>query len=100
MPMMCGGPSPPVDADEKIQTICDGVKAKAEEQAGKTYEVFTAKSYMKQVVSGTNYFIKVHVGGDDHLHLRVYERLPCHGGEIELTEMQQSKSHQDPIEYF
>ncbi|KAA8580745.1 cystatin-B isoform X1 [Etheostoma spectabile] len=100
MPTMCGGTSPPVDADEKIQKLCDHVKASAEAKAGKTYEVFTAKSYTRQVVAGTNYFIKVHVGGDQHVHLRVYEKLPCYGGDIELSDMQHSKTHQDPIEYF
>ncbi|XP_045924137.1 cystatin-B-like [Micropterus dolomieu] len=100
MPMMCGGTSPPAEADEKIQKICDIVKLHAEQKAGKTYDVFTAKSYSTQVVAGRNYFIKVHVGGDDHVHLRVYEKLPCYGGEILLSDMQQSKSHHDPIEYF
>ncbi|XP_038584339.1 cystatin-B-like [Micropterus salmoides] len=100
MPMKCGGTSPPAEADEKIQKICDIVKPHAEQKAGKTYDVFTAKSYSTQVVSGRNYFIKVHVGGDDHVHLRVYEKLPCNGGEIALSDMQQSKSHHDPIEYF
>ncbi|XP_044031696.1 cystatin-B-like [Siniperca chuatsi] len=100
MPMMCGGTSPPIEADEKIQKICDSVKSQAEQKAGKTYDVFTAKSYATQVVAGTNYFIKVHVGGDDHVHLRVYEKLPCYGGDIELSNMQHSKRHDDPVEYF
>ncbi|XP_051266854.1 cystatin-B-like [Dicentrarchus labrax] len=100
MSMMCGGLNEPIDADDKIHKICETLKPHAEQRAGKTFEVFTAKSYSTQVVAGTNYFIKVHVGGDDHVHLRVYEKLPCHGGDLELSAMQQSKSHQDPIEYF
>ncbi|XP_051266853.1 cystatin-B-like [Dicentrarchus labrax] len=97
---MCGGLSEPMDADDKIHKICETLKPHAEQRAGKTFEVFTAKSYSRQVVAGTNYFIKVHVGGDDHVHLRVYKKLPCYGGDLELSAMQQSKSHQDPIEYF
>ncbi|XP_069015507.1 cystatin-B-like [Embiotoca jacksoni] len=100
MPMLCGGSSDIKDADEKVQKICDTVKQKVEEKAGKTYDVFTAKSYTQQLVAGTNYFIKVHVGGDDHVHIRVYEKLPCHGGELELSDMQHSKTQQDPIGYF
>ncbi|KAK2859497.1 hypothetical protein Q5P01_004117 [Channa striata] len=100
MATLCGGTAAPKKADENIQKICDSVKSSAEQKAGKTFEVFTAKSYTHQVVAGTNYFIKVHVGGDEHIHLRVYEKLGCHGGGLELTSIQQSKSSQDPIGYF
>ncbi|XP_072234855.1 cystatin 14a, tandem duplicate 2 [Leuresthes tenuis] len=96
----CGGTSEAKDADDKVQQICDEIKPHAEQKAGKTFDVFTAKIYKTQVVAGTNYFIKVHVGGDDHVHLRIWKKLPCNGGELELSDMQHSKSHQDPIEYF
>uniref|UniRef100_A0A8P4KFB3 Cystatin domain-containing protein n=1 Tax=Dicentrarchus labrax TaxID=13489 RepID=A0A8P4KFB3_DICLA len=56
---MCGGLSEPMDADDKIHKICETLKPHAEQRAGKTFEVFTAKSYSTQVVAGTNYFIKV-----------------------------------------
>ncbi|KAM4606075.1 cystatin-B-like [Polymixia lowei] len=100
MPMMCGGTSEAKSADEEIQTICDKMKPHTEQNTGKTYEVFSATTYKTQVVAGTNYFIKVHVGGEDHVHLRVFQTLPCHGGELKLTSVQQSKTHHDPIEYF
>ncbi|XP_029313725.1 cystatin-B-like isoform X1 [Cottoperca gobio] len=98
--MMCGGCNAATEANEEIQKICDSVKADAEAKAGKTYEMFTAKSFTSQVVAGTNYFIKVHVGGEDHVHLRVFKSLPHTGKEPELTGIQCSKSHQDAIEYF
>ncbi|XP_026218972.1 cystatin-B-like [Anabas testudineus] len=100
MSMMCGAASAPMDADENIQRICDGVKPQAEKKAGKTFDVFTAKSYTRQTVAGTNYFVKVHVGGENHIHLRIYEKLPCHGGALELSNIQLSKSSEDPIVYF
>ncbi|XP_074477397.1 cystatin-B-like isoform X2 [Sebastes fasciatus] len=97
--MMCGGIGEVKDANEEVHKICESVKPHAEKQAGKTFDVFTAKTYKTQLVSGTNYFIKVHVGGEDHVHLRVYKPLPCNG-EIQLSKMQHSKSSDDDIEYF
>lgn len=46
------------------------------------------------------HLLQVHVGGDDYLHIRVHEKLPCHGGGIEVHGVQESKNHADPVVYF
>ncbi|XP_003967998.2 cystatin-B [Takifugu rubripes] len=97
---VCGGLTKTMQATEEIQAKCDQVKPAVEDKTGKNYEVFTAKTYRSQVVCGTNYFVKVHVGGDDYIHIRVYEKLPCYGGDIEVHGVQESKTLADPIEYF
>ncbi|XP_077416877.1 cystatin-B-like [Vanacampus margaritifer] len=98
--MCCGGLADVRIADAEIQKICDQVKAEAEQKTGKTYVVFTAKNYKSQVVSGTNYFIKVLVGGDDHVHIRVHQGLPHTGSKLKLADIKESKTHADAIEYF
>lgn len=100
MPMLCGGTTEEKEANEEVQKICDEMKPHAEQKAGKTFDVFSARSYKTQLVAGTNYFVKVHVGGEEFVHLRVYKMLPHTGGKLELTSMQSSKAHHDPIEYF
>ncbi|CAM4722455.1 unnamed protein product [Leuciscus chuanchicus] len=100
MPLLCGGTSEAKDANEEVQKICDEIKSHAEDKAGRKFDAFTAKSFKTQVVAGQNYFIKVHVGEDDYIHLRVYKTLPHAGEKLELHSIQTSKAHHDPIEYF
>ncbi|XP_043930635.1 cystatin-B-like [Protopterus annectens] len=96
---LCGGTSKVSPATPEIQSLCDQIKAAAEEKAGKKYSEFKAVSFCSQVVSGTNYFVKVNVGGGC-IHVRIYVKLPCHGGEVSLDSIQTSKTHEDLLAYF
>ncbi|KAJ3581432.1 hypothetical protein NHX12_016647 [Muraenolepis orangiensis] len=94
--MSLGGLSEVMEVDEAVQNFCDAVKWSVERKTNQTYDVFVAKTYRSQVVSGLNYFIKVHVGGDEYIHLRVYEPprpLALHG-------VLESKTQDSTIDYF
>uniref|UniRef100_A0A3B4XM95 Cystatin-B n=1 Tax=Seriola lalandi dorsalis TaxID=1841481 RepID=A0A3B4XM95_SERLL len=94
MTNMPGGFTDPMDATEEIQKICDQKNTK------KVYEEFRAVKYTSQVVNGTNYLIKVHVGGHIYLHLKVYQTLPCDGGQVVLRGVQEHKTEDDPLVPF
>ncbi|XP_060769076.1 cystatin-B-like [Neoarius graeffei] len=100
MAMMCGGTGYVRNANREVEKICDEVKPQVEEKAGKNFDVFKAISFSTQTVSGMNYFIKVHVGEDEYVHLRVFRSLPCEGYKLSLAEIQTSKAREDPVEYF
>ncbi|XP_039523030.1 cystatin-B-like [Pimephales promelas] len=80
--------------------ISPQVKSHAEDKVGHKFDTFTAKCFKTQLVKGKNYFIKVHVGEDDYIHLRVYKTLPHDGEKLELHSIQTSKAHHDAMEHF
>ncbi|XP_069722355.1 cystatin-B-like isoform X1 [Phaenicophaeus curvirostris] len=98
--MMCGGPSAARAATQETQQIAEEVKPQLEEKEGKTFDVFTAVEFKTQVVAGTNYFIKVHVGNDEFLHLRVFRSLPHENKPLSLHSYQSSKTKDDELAYF
>ncbi|KAM9205260.1 cystatin-B-like [Mergus octosetaceus] len=98
--MLCGGASATQPATSETQKIADEVKPQLEEKEGKTFDVFTAVEFKTQVVAGTNYFIKVHVGNDEFVHLRVFKSLPHENKLLSLHGYQSSKLKHDELTYF
>ncbi|XP_065532271.1 cystatin-B-like [Lathamus discolor] len=98
--MLCGGASAVRPATGETQQIVDEVKSQLEEKEGKTFDVFTAVEFKTQVVAGTNYFIKVHVGNDEFMHLRVFRSLPHENKPLSLHSYQSSKTKHDELSFF
>ncbi|RNA31279.1 cystatin-B-like [Brachionus plicatilis] len=96
---VCGGTGPEKDADESIQALVDKIAQNISEHSGKEYPHLKAIKYKSQIVAGINYFVKIDAG-DEYIHARIYEKLPCYGGEVELHGIQDSKEKHDAIEYF
>jgi len=95
----CGGASETVDADETVQTLVNKVRPHAEQKSGVNFADYKAIAVSKQLVNGTNYFVKVHVGGDDYIHMRVYE--PFTGEkQPELHGLHVGKTRDEELCYF
>nr|XP_028568597.1 cystatin-B-like [Podarcis muralis] len=98
--MKCGGTSEAKAATAETQQIAQEVKGQVEEKEGRSFEVFEAVEFKTQIVAGINYFIKVHIGNDEFLHVRVYKRLPHENKPLELTSYQSKKAKHDELAYF
>ncbi|XP_003389362.1 PREDICTED: cystatin-B-like [Amphimedon queenslandica] len=96
--IICGGMNKNErPADAAIQELADKVKVSVEEKSGRKFTEYRAITYCTQLVAGMNYFIKVCVGTDDYIMLRIYQNLD---EEVSLTSYQLDKKDNDPIEYF
>merc|ERR1711990_461983 len=74
MSMRLGGWSEENPADDEIQALVDRVKPDVGNHFGKNLNVFEAKTYRYQPVSGSMYIIKVHVGNDEYIHVKIWEK--------------------------
>ncbi|XP_054567715.1 cystatin-A isoform X2 [Eptesicus fuscus] len=82
----------------RSQSYC--VKPQLEEQTNETYEEFEAVEYKTQVVAGINYYIKVRVGDDSYIHIKIFKPLPQQQQSLKLTGYQTDKSKDDELTGF
>jgi cystatin-A/B len=94
---MCGGHSEVKVASDKVKEIALSKQSEVEGQLNKTFDTFEAVSYTSQVVCGTNARIKVHVGNESYIHLKIFIALECYGGNIELQGVEEGKTLTDAL---
>ncbi|CAN7989234.1 unnamed protein product [Ixodes hexagonus] len=73
------------------------IRPEVESRAGKSFAEFTPLKYKTQVVNGVNYFIKVRVGDNQHIHVRAHKAF---SGEVTFSAHQEDKSLEDEIVYI
>ena len=95
--MMCGGFGNARDADDKVKALAKEVKPEVEKALGATYSQFEAVKFTTQVVAGTNYKIKVKVGNEQYVHIKVFVPLPCNNAPNKLLEQEAGKTLADPL---
>ena len=86
---MVGGPAEERDATDEVKKIANDLKKQVEEKRNTTFSTFEAVKYTTQVVAGVMYRIKVKVGDDQYLHLRVLKNLPNKGGNFLLRTVEE-----------
>uniref|UniRef100_A0A8C9X9G2 Cystatin-B n=1 Tax=Sander lucioperca TaxID=283035 RepID=A0A8C9X9G2_SANLU len=88
------------DATEETQDLCDQVKQQVEKKTGVNYVEYKAVKYRSEVVAGTNFLIKVHVGGANYIHLEIFRGLPHNGGKVSLTKVKDHQTKDSPLQPF
>jgi len=99
--MMCGGLSQAEPVDAETTEICNTVRGEIESKhnSGASFAEYKPVSVSKQVVAGTNFFVKIDVGGE-HIHARIFRPLPHTNAGPEVHSVQRGKTLDDPLTHF
>merc|ERR1712142_68165 len=80
-----------------IQAMVASLKPVAETRIGRAFPIFNAIAFKQQVVTGINYFVKVHVGGASYIHVKIH-RSPA--GQVQLISWQTGLTRMSPIAFI
>jgi hypothetical protein len=84
---MLGAPSAIKTDEEGLQKMRE-YRTLVESHAVTTYPIFEPVQYTTQVVSGTNYQVKVKVGEDKYIHFKVNDPTPM-SNNLDLMEFKE-----------
>ena len=98
---MPGGTGDEKPADNDVQALVDSVKDAVVTKLGSQPPEMRATHYKTQVVAGTNYFVRVHIGDGKHIHLRIYKHF---SGTVNLHGVKHHEAggvaESEQLEYF
>ena len=99
--MMPGGTGDEKPADNDVQALVDSVKDAVVTKLGSQPQEMRATHFKTQVVAGTNYFVRVHIGDGKHIHLRIYKHF---SGTVNLHGVKHHEAggvaESEQLEYF
>ncbi|KAF4113887.1 cystatin-B-like [Onychostoma macrolepis] len=89
----------------EVIKICLEMRKQIEENVEneKDSKVYIPLVYASQVVNGTNYVVKVFLGGRDDgvcVHAKIHQALACHEGKLTLSGFQFPKTFDEPLKPF
>ncbi|XP_026096359.1 cystatin-B-like [Carassius auratus] len=102
---MCGAWSPVKPVTLEVIKICLEMRKSIEDRAvnGNDSKVYIPSVYSSQIVNGTNYVVKVFLGGRDDgvcVHAKIHQALPCNDGKLTLSGFKFPKTFDEPLEPF
>ncbi|GAB1601913.1 cystatin-B-like [Argonauta hians] len=97
MSRMCGGLSEKKDSCEEIEKLCNEIKCLVVEKLNREIVIYEPLYYKQQIVAGMNYFIKIQIGDDEYIVIRLYKPL---FDPMQLISVKTDVGLDDEIEYF
>ena len=95
--MLAGGWNAGSGLEEEDHQMVIGLQHHAQEHCGRQFAHFHPVEIKKQVVAGTNYWVKVNVGDDKFIHVKIFKPLPYTGEPAVIKEVHLDKSHHDEL---
>ena len=95
--MMPGGYSEVNECSEDVKILATKMQEQIENNLGETFETFEPILFTCQVVAGTNYNVKIHVGDERFIHVKIYVPLPSSNSSSEILECESGKTLFDPL---
>ncbi len=83
--MMVGAFGNSHPADDNVRSLIQKHTADITQQLGASIDGIEVIDYKTQVVAGTNYLIHAKLPSGTHIDVKIYEKLPCYGGETSVT---------------
>ena len=95
--MMAGYYSEVNEVNEEIKILANDMKEKVENILGETLQIYKPIMFTNKIIDGTNYNIKIKVGDDNYMHLKIHVPLDIYNSPNELLEYELNMNISDPL---
>ena len=95
--MMAGYYSEVNEVNEEIKILANDMKEKVENILGETLQIYKPIMFTNKIIDGINYNIKIKVGDDNYMHLKIHVPLDIYNSPNELLEYELNMNISDPL---
>ena len=95
--MLAGGWNESSGLTEEEYTMVTELRHQVQEKAGKEFAHFHPTAIRKQVVAGTNFFVKIQVSDTEFIHVKIFRPLPYTQQGPEVNEVHLEKTQHDEL---
>ena len=95
--MMAGYYNEVNEVNEEIKILANDMKEKVENILGETLQIYKPIMFTNKIIDGINYNIKIKVGDDNYMHLKIHVPLDIYNSPNELLEYELNMNISDPL---